>query len=113
MAISFRQVQAVRPLLRCGASTKIKNPKGGTPPHHTGHGVVFRYKDGTGIEWHGVPLDAKIKAQDEMIKGWEEADNGLNSMNQKNIDGKTPRQLMGETRNKWRQQGQERLSRVS
>lgn len=48
-----------------------------------------------------------------MIKVWEEADNGLNSMTQKNIDGETPQQLMGETRNKWRQQEQERLSRVS
>lgn len=33
MTINFRQVEAVRALLRCGASTKVKNPKGDTPPH--------------------------------------------------------------------------------
>jgi ankyrin repeat protein len=113
MAINLRQVEAVRALLRCGASMNVKNMKGDSPLHQAAHGRVFRYKDGTGIEGHGVPLDAKIKAQDEMMKVLEEAGSGLDLTNEKNIDGKTSRQLLEETRNKWRQQEQERLSRVS
>ncbi|KAI7978481.1 hypothetical protein EIK77_002032 [Talaromyces pinophilus] len=113
MAINLRQVEAVRALLHCGASMNVKNMKGDSPLHQAAHGRVFRYKDGTGIEGHGVPLDAKIKAQDEMMKVLEEAGSGLDLMNEKNIDGKTSRQLLEETRNKWRQQEQERLSRES
>jgi chitinase len=112
MAINLRQVEAVRALIRCGASMKVKNLKGDTPLHQAAHGIVFRYKDGTGIESHDVPLDAKIRAQDEMMKTLEEAGDGLDLMNEKNIEGKTPRQLQEETRNKWRQEEQKRLKRV-
>lgn len=113
MAINLRQVEAARALLRCGASMTVKNLKGNTPLHQAAHGIVFRYKDGTGIEWHGVSLGAKIKAQDEMMRVLEEAGEGLGLMEEKNVDGKTPRQLMEETRSKWRQQEQERLKSAS
>jgi hypothetical protein len=39
-----------------------------------------------------------------MMKVLEEAGDGLNLMDEKNSDGKTPRQLQEETRNQWRQQ---------
>ncbi|KUL90893.1 hypothetical protein ZTR_00968 [Talaromyces verruculosus] len=85
MAINLRQVEAVRALLRCGASTKVMNLKGDTPLHQAAH---------------GSPLDARTKAQDEMKKVLEDASNGLDLMNENDTDGKTSRQLLEETRNK-------------
>ncbi|KAH8696453.1 ankyrin repeat-containing domain protein [Talaromyces proteolyticus] len=113
MAINLRQVEAVRALLGCGASIAVKNLRGDTPLHQAAQGKVFPYRDGPGIERHGVPLDAKIRAQDEMMKVLKEAGDEFDMMNKKNADGKTPRQLLEETRNKWGQQERERLSRIS
>jgi hypothetical protein len=61
MAINLRQVEPLRALLRCNASLKVKNLKGDMLLHQAAHGRVICYKDGTGIELHGVPLDATIK----------------------------------------------------
>lgn len=91
---------------------KVRNLKGDTPLRQAEHGIVFRYRDGTCIEWHGVPLDPKIRAQDEMMEVLNEAGDGLDLTNEKN-KGKAPRQLLEKTRNKWHQEEQERLKRVS
>ncbi|KAH8690225.1 ankyrin repeat-containing domain protein [Talaromyces proteolyticus] len=111
MAINLRQVDAVRALLSCGACMRVKNSRGDTPLHQAAQGKVFPNKYEQDIDWH-VPLDAKIRAQDEMMKALKEAGDEL-SMNEKNADGKTPQQLQEETRNKWRHEEQERLSRIS
>jgi Ankyrin repeats (3 copies) len=105
MAINLRQVAAVRALLRCGASMSVKNLRGDTPLHQAAKGRVFRLEQEPDI----VPLDAKIRAQDEMIKVLEEAGDGLGLVDEKNADGKTPRQLQEETRNRWHQEEQARL----
>lgn len=112
MAINLRQVEAVQAFLRCGASMRVKNLRGDTPLHQAAKGKVFSYRYEPAIERNGVPLDAKIRAQDLMMKVLEEAGDGLNLMNEKNAVGKTPRQLQEETRNKWRQEEQERLSHM-
>jgi hypothetical protein len=113
MAINLRQVEAVRALLGCGASMRVKNLRDDTPLHQAAKGKVFRYGHKAAMEQNGVPLDAKIRAQDEMMKVLEEAGDGLDLMNEKNADGKTPGQLQEETRNKWRQEEQVRLSHMS
>lgn len=113
MAMNLRQVTAVRALLDSGASVAVKNLRGDTPLHQSAQGRVFRYRDELSIEWHGVSLDAKIKAQDEMMKVLEEASNGLDLMNERNADGKTAQQLKEETRSKWHLEELERLSRMS
>lgn len=112
MAINLRQVEAVRALLRCGASMRVKNLRGDTPLHQAAKGKVFSYQYELDIEQNGIPLDAKIRAQDLMMNVLEEAGDGLDLMNEKNADGKTPRQLQEEMRNKWRQEEQERLSHM-
>lgn len=112
MAMNLRQIAAVRALLDSGASVAVNNLRGNTPLHQSAQGKVFPYKDEPPTEWHGVSLDAKIKAQDEMMKVLEEASNGLDLMNERNSDGKTAQQLMEETRSKWRLEELERLSRI-
>ncbi|KAH8696384.1 ankyrin repeat-containing domain protein [Talaromyces proteolyticus] len=112
MAINLRQVEAVRALLGCGASMKVKNLRGDTPLHQAAQGKVFPYTYGPYIELNGILLDDKIRAQDKMIKVLEEASDGLNLMNEKNVDGKTPQQLLEEMRNKWHKEEQERLSHI-
>ncbi|OKL61435.1 hypothetical protein UA08_03477 [Talaromyces atroroseus] len=95
MALNLRQVAAIRALLSCGASMKIQNSNGDTPLHQAAKGRVFPLQD----ERLGISLDAKIRAQDEMMKVLEEASSRLDLMNIQNADGKTPRQLLEETRN--------------
>ncbi|QKX63663.1 uncharacterized protein TRUGW13939_10834 [Talaromyces rugulosus] len=114
MAMNLRQVAAVRALLDGGASVAVKNLRGDTPLHQSAQGRVFPYRqEPPNIEWHGVSLDDKIKAQDEMMKVLEEASDGLNLMKERNVDGKTAQQLKEETRSKWRLEESERLSRMS
>jgi chitinase len=114
MAMNLRQVAAVRALLDSGASVMVKNLRGDTPLHQSAQGRVFPYRqEPPNIEWHGVSLDDKIKAQDEMMKVLEEASDGLDLMNGRNADGKTAQQLKEETRSKWRLEESERLSRMS
>ncbi|KAJ9209978.1 hypothetical protein DTO166G4_8450 [Paecilomyces variotii] len=108
MAMNLRQVEAVRALLRCGASMSVKNLKGDTPLHQAAKGKVFSYRYELATERNDIPLDAKITAQDLMMKILEEAGDGLDLMNEKNADGKTPRQLQQETRIKWHQEEQKR-----
>ncbi|RWQ96861.1 ankyrin repeat-containing domain protein [Paecilomyces variotii] len=111
--LAFTQnVEAVRALLRCGASMSVKNLKGDTPLHQAAKGKVFGYRYELATERNGIPLDAKITAQDLMMKILEEAGDGLDLMNEKNADGKTPRQLQQETRIKWHQEEQKRLSHM-
>ncbi|GAD93570.1 conserved hypothetical protein [Paecilomyces variotii No. 5] len=112
MAMNLRQVECVRALLHYGASMRVKNLRGDTPLHQAAKGKVFSYRYEPAIEQNGVALDAKIRAQDLMMKILEEAGDGLDLMNEKNTDGKTPRQLQEETRNKWYQEEQKRLSRT-
>jgi ankyrin repeat protein len=113
MAMNLRQVAAVRALLDSGSSVAVKNSRGDTPLHQSAQGKVFPYRHYEHIEWHGVSLDDKIKAQDEMMKVLEEASDGLDLMNERNADGKTAQQLKEETRSKWRLEELERLSRMS
>jgi ankyrin repeat protein len=110
MAINLRQVEAVRALLTFGASMSVKNLRGDTPLHQAAQGKVFSYGNNHPTR---VPLDAKIRAQDEMMKVLGEANDKLDSMSEKNADGKTPRQLQEETRNRWLQEEQILLSHMS
>ncbi|CRG85815.1 hypothetical protein PISL3812_02826 [Talaromyces islandicus] len=114
MAMNLRQAAAVRALLDSGASVAVKNLRGDTPLHQSAQGRVFPYRQELpNIEWHGVSLDEKIKAQDEMMKVLGEASDGLDLLNERNADGKTAQQLKEETRSKWRLEELERLSRMS
>jgi hypothetical protein len=60
------------------------------------------------LSWDGqrqesVSLEDHVDAQDEVVEGLLDAHGACNVLDQPNGEGKTPRQLRGETRRTWKE----------
>jgi ankyrin repeat protein len=101
IAKNFRQVEVTRALVNRGANVRDVNAKGNTPFHEVGLGLlrnrVFR-RQKTEI----VTLEDRLKAQNEMVAALQDGNGYSNAlMDQPNVAGKAPRQLLEERRALW------------
>ncbi|CAI7610632.1 unnamed protein product [Penicillium glandicola] len=102
MARNLRQVNASRLLVSRGADASAVNNKGNTPLHEVMTGRLIRKeKEDGSLEW--PTLSEKIQAHEEIISILQDA--GA-SMDQPNVAGKTPAQLLVEKRAKWEKGGE-------
>jgi ankyrin repeat protein len=89
-------------LVSRGADVSAVNNKGNTPLHEVMTGRLIRRENEDGsLEW--PTLSEKIQAHDEIISTLQDA--GA-SMDQPNLAGKTPAQLLVEKRAKWEKGGE-------
>ncbi|KUL81749.1 hypothetical protein ZTR_09411 [Talaromyces verruculosus] len=102
MARNLRQVEAARFLVSKGADITAVNAKGNTPVHGV-MGGLLRVKRATRGEKHqSVRLADQLKAQDDMIAVIQSGgDYKEKLLDQLNTAGKTPRQILEETRTRW------------
>ncbi|RAO73599.1 uncharacterized protein BHQ10_009611 [Talaromyces amestolkiae] len=101
MAKNLRQVEAVRVLLSHGADKNVLTSEGNSPLHEAAMGVLrasIVWEKDTKTEHVYPSMADKVKVQDEMVMVLQEA--GC-SMDQRNREGKTPQQLLEETRANW------------
>lgn len=105
LAGSLTQVNAVQFLLSRGANVTAENIMGNTPVHETADACYEYYRPGLIKVVSRIPLtaDEKISAKDQIIRILMEAGGDENLMDQKNMAGKTPRQLREERNNEWKE----------
>ncbi|KAH8701832.1 ankyrin repeat-containing domain protein [Talaromyces proteolyticus] len=101
MAKNLRQVEATRSLLSKGADVRAINAKGNTPFHEVMVGLL-RSRVSRRQKTEPVTLADRLRTQNEMIAVLQDG-NGYSDtlMDQPNAAGKTPRQLLEETRARW------------
>jgi hypothetical protein len=101
-AQNLRQVSAAKSLIEHGADFRARNTLRETPFHAAARGFLNDHvrRDGRDKE---VTTANKIKLQDEMMRALNSAagEDAAMLMNQPNVEGKTPRDLLEETRNRW------------
>lgn len=99
---NLRQVSAAKFLLEHGADFRARNALRETPFHAAARGVLNDHvrRDGRDTE---VTTANKIRLQDEIMLALNNAagEDAAMLMNQPNAQGKTPRELLEETRNRW------------
>ncbi|GLI82049.1 hypothetical protein PoHVEF18_010449 [Penicillium ochrochloron] len=103
MAENLSQLSTARFLLDHGADIRATNAKGETPFHAGARGrlIDHTHRDGT---LERFTVGDRIKAHEETMRVLEEAvgrDTATITMSQPNLEGTTPRQLLGETGNRW------------
>ncbi|KFZ13073.1 hypothetical protein V502_06779 [Pseudogymnoascus sp. VKM F-4520 (FW-2644)] len=101
-ARNLRQVSAAKFLIEHGADFRVRNTLRETPFHAAARGILNHHvrRDGRDME---VTVANKIRLQDEMMQALKEAarEDTAMLMSQPNSDGKTPQDLLRETRNWW------------
>ncbi|GIK05753.1 hypothetical protein Aspvir_009866 [Aspergillus viridinutans] len=102
-AQNLRQVSAAKFLIKHGADIRAQNTLQETPFHAAARGFLNDHIrcDGRDKE---VTTENKIKLQDEMMRALQEAageETAILMISQPNAEGKTPQDLMEETRNRW------------
>ncbi|KAL4816505.1 ankyrin repeat-containing domain protein [Aspergillus spinulosporus] len=106
-AQNLRQVSAAKFLIEHGADIRARNTSRETPFHAAARGFLNDHvrRDGRDQE---VTTCNKIRLQDEMMRALQEAARGDAAMlmSQPNAEGKTPQDLLEETRNRWQGRGQ-------
>jgi hypothetical protein len=86
-------------LIERGAKVDMVNNKGNTPLHEAMRGALRPRVSWDGVRQDGATLEDRIRAQDEVVQMLLEVDGSI--MDQSNIEGKSPRQLREETRQRW------------
>ncbi|RAH75013.1 ankyrin [Aspergillus aculeatinus CBS 121060] len=93
------QTHAIRILLSRGANVNAVNKMGNTPLHLAAGASVFpKWRPMDNSEHAGTPLEEGFKALEKMIDILQGA--GA-SMDQANLAGETPREILKETRERW------------
>ncbi|KGO40130.1 hypothetical protein PEX1_017370 [Penicillium expansum] len=99
---NLRQVSAAKFLIEHGADFRARNTFRETPFHAAARGFLSDHvrRDGRDPE---VTTANKIRLQDEIMLALNKAagEDAAMLMNQPNAEGKTPRDLLEETRNRW------------
>ncbi|GKZ28367.1 hypothetical protein AbraIFM66950_005540 [Aspergillus brasiliensis] len=102
-AQNLRQVSAAKFLIEHGADIRARN----TTPRETPFHVAARGFLNDHVRWDGrdpeVTTCNKIRLQDEMMRALQEAagEDAIMLMSQRNAEGKTPQDLLEETRDRW------------
>ncbi|KUL82398.1 hypothetical protein ZTR_10321 [Talaromyces verruculosus] len=102
MAKNLRQVEAARFLISNGANVAAVNAQGNTPVHEVMTGLLQAKRPARGQKYPPVRLADRLRAQDDMIAVIQDGsgyDDKL--MDQPNAAGKTPGQMLEETRTRW------------
>ncbi|KAF7165322.1 hypothetical protein CNMCM5623_009527 [Aspergillus felis] len=101
-ARNLRQVSAAKFLIEHGADIRARNTLRETPFHAAAWGFLNDHvrRDGRDTE---VTTANKVRLQDEMMRALQEAagEDAAMLMSQPNAEGKTPQDLLEETRNRW------------
>ncbi|KAF4768625.1 hypothetical protein HAV15_002322 [Penicillium sp. str.  len=101
-AQNLRQFSAAKFLIEHGADFRARNALRETPFHAAARGFLNDHvrRDGRDTE---VTTANKIRLQDEIMLALNNAagEDAVMLMNQPNAEGKTPRDLLEETRNRW------------
>ncbi|KAF7179690.1 hypothetical protein CNMCM7691_008739 [Aspergillus felis] len=101
-AQNLRQVSAAKFLIEHGADVRARNTLRETPFHAAARGFLNDHvrRDGRDTE---VTTANKIRLQDEMMRALQEAagEDAAMLVSQPNAEGKTPQDLLEETRNRW------------
>lgn len=101
-AQNLRQVSAAKFLIEHGADFRVRNTLRETPFHAAARGFLNDHvrRDGSDKE---VTTANKIRLQDEMMRALKDAagEDTAMLMSQPNAEGKTPQDLLEETRNRW------------
>lgn len=96
-------VDVARHLLSRGADVGAVNSRGNTALHEA---AGAKFTDFGGAGWAGpMTLDERVRAQEEMMSVLCEGvppDEARIAMSLPNLDGRTPLQIIEETRNHWR-----------
>jgi hypothetical protein len=100
MAQNLCQVSTAKFLLDHGADIRATNSKGVTVFHAVAQGhLLGRTRcDGT---YERVTVEDKTRAQDETMRILQAAAGGNAMMSQPNMEGKSPQELLQETRSRW------------
>lgn len=101
-ARNLRQISAAQFLIAHGADFRAQDSLQETPFHAAARGVLNDHvrRDGRDEQ---VTTANKIRLQDEMMRALQEAagDDTVMLMSQPNAEGRTPQDLLEETRNRW------------
>jgi ankyrin repeat protein len=109
-AQNLRQAAGTRFLIEQGANIRARSLRRETPFHTAAWGILNPHVRGPGRD-DNVTCANKIKLQDEMMHILQEAarEDTAVLMSQPNAEGKTPQDLLKETRDRWRHMEQSRI----
>ncbi|KAF9892466.1 hypothetical protein FE257_001575 [Aspergillus nanangensis] len=104
-ARNLRQVSAAKFFIQYGANIRARNNLWETPFHAAARGVLNPNDFDRGASDKDLMAENKIRLQDEIMCALQEAagEDHTMLMAQPNAEGKTPRELLEETRNQWQQ----------
>ncbi|KAL4863474.1 hypothetical protein BDV12DRAFT_202078 [Aspergillus spectabilis] len=107
MVQNLRQTAAAKCLLDHGADIRLTNAIGETAFHAAARGFLL---DRTRCDeaYKRATVEDKVRAQDDMMRVLQAAAGETTNamMSQQNIEGKTPRELLEETRRQWQEMEQ-------
>ncbi|KAL4796078.1 ankyrin repeat-containing domain protein [Aspergillus venezuelensis] len=101
LARHLRQAHAAVMLIKCGAKVDVMNNRGNLPLHEATRGAMRPSLSWDGQRQEPVSLSDRINAQDKVVEALLDAQGTDSSLDQPNREGKTPRQLIEETRRRW------------
>ncbi|KAL2782644.1 ankyrin repeat-containing domain protein [Aspergillus keveii] len=106
MASNLRHVSVVKYLLENGADLRSTTSTGATAFHRVAEGRLFDGSAGYG-DWKNATAEDYTRAEDDMLRLLQTSFGGSTLVNQRNLAGKTPLQLLEETRKKRWERGEQ------
>ncbi|KAL3489189.1 ankyrin repeat-containing domain protein [Aspergillus germanicus] len=101
MASNLRHLSVVQYLLENGADPRSTTSTGATAFHRVAGGRLFDGSAGLG-DWKNATAEHYTRAEDDMLRLLQTSVGGSTLINQRNLAGKTPLELLEETRKRRR-----------